>query len=180
LPRSNYVLTDNEGMLLSLVVRAEPITAYKIAKVYDQSPISNFNTSKGKIYPMIQRLRAAGLLRARPIRDDARGTERLETTKKGRKAVRNWIKEIRPTHLLPEDPLRTKLQSFELLSREERIEWLSELKVELAKKLEEVAQYDHGDGGQFHDLVLENALSNIRGRIEWMDEVLNRVRSDKG
>lgn len=173
--RKNHALTDNEGTLLALVAREGPMTAYRVAKVCDESPISNFNTSKGKIYPMIKRLREAGLLRARPARDDARGTERLEATNKGRSAVRNWVKEIRPTHLLPEDPLRTKLQSFDLLSRDERIEWLSDLKIKLTKKLEEVAQFSPVATGQFDELVHENAIRTIHRRMEWMDQVLNRV-----
>ena len=57
--KSQLSLTENEGTLLALVARAEPITAYQIAKVYEESPVSNFNTSKGKIYPMIKRLREA-------------------------------------------------------------------------------------------------------------------------
>ena len=88
------------------MARAEPITAYQIAKVYEDSPVSNFNTSKGKIYPIIKRLREAGLLRATSVPGDARGTETLSTTAKGREAVRSWVKSVRPAHLLPEDPLK--------------------------------------------------------------------------
>jgi len=172
-------LTDNEATLLALVARAQPITAYQIAKVYDSSPISNFNTSPGKIYPIIRRLRSAGLLGARPVSGDARGTEQLETTHEGTEALRAWIKEIRPAHLLPEDPLRTKVQSFDLLSCEERIEWISELKLELLKKLEEVERYGAEVTVPNQELVHENAVSTIRRRMDWLDLVLNRVVRDK-
>jgi DNA-binding PadR family transcriptional regulator len=179
LRESSLFLTDNEGTLLALVARAEPITAYQIAKVYEESPVSNFNTSKGKIYPMIRRLREAGLLRAKSVRGDARGTELLETTKKGRQAIRAWVKSIRPTHLLPEDPLRTKVQSFDLLTREERIEWISELKVELLKKLEDVETYGREVSVPYQDLVHDNAVRSIRNRMDWLDLVLNRVIREK-
>jgi len=175
LRKSQLSLTENEGTLLALVARAEPITAYQIAKVYEESPVSNFNTSKGKIYPMIKRLREAGLLRARSVKGDARGTERLETTSKGRQAVRAWIKDIRPSHLLPEDPLRTKVQSFDLLSREERIEWVSELKVELLKKVEQLEQYGREVTVPYQELVHENAMRSLRSRMDWLDLVLNQV-----
>ena len=175
LRKSILSLTENEGTLLALVARAEPITAYQIAKVYEESPVSNFNTSKGKIYPMIRRLREAGLLRARSVKDDARGTERLETTAKGRQAIRSWIKDIRPAHLLPEDPLRTKVQSFDLLSREERIEWVSELKVELLKKLEQLDQYGREVTVPYQNLVHDNAMRSLRSRMDWLDLVLNQV-----
>jgi DNA-binding PadR family transcriptional regulator len=175
---SNTSLTENEGTLLALVARAGPITAYQIAKVYEESPISNFNTSKGKIYPMIGRLREAGLLRARAVRGDARGTEQLEATKEGRKAIRLWVKEIRPAHLLPEDVLRTKVQSFELLSKDERIEWISELRVQLLQKLEDLERYKEIVSVPFHELVHENAVRSIRNRMDWLDSVLSCVVRD--
>jgi DNA-binding PadR family transcriptional regulator len=173
--RKSLSLTENEGTLLALVARAEPITAYQIAKVYEESPVSNFNTSKGKIYPMIKRLRDGGLLRARSVKGDARGTERLETTAKGRQAIRSWIKDIRPSHLLPEDPLRTKVQSFDLLSRNERIEWVSELKVELLKKVDQLEQYGREVTVPYQDLVHENAMRSLRSRMDWLDLVLNKI-----
>ena len=49
-------LTDHEGTFLALVLRIQPVTAYLVSKIYDGSPVSNFNTSKGKIYPLIRRL----------------------------------------------------------------------------------------------------------------------------
>lgn len=177
---SSLTLTDHEGTLLALVARAEPITAYQIAKVYEESPVSNFNTSKGKIYPMIRRLREAGLLKAKAVRSDARGTELLETTKTGRNAIRAWVKEVRPTHLLPEDPLRTKLQSLDLLTRDEKIEWIAELKLQLLRKLEAVEQYGREVSVPYQDLVHDNAVKSIRSRMDWLDLLLNRVIREKG
>lgn len=161
--------------MLAFVARGEPLTAYQIAKAYAESPVSNFNTSTGKIYPMIRRLVDAGYLRARPVKGDARGTEQLSTTKKGTNAIRSWLKEIRPAHLLPEDALRTKLQSFDLLTREERIQWISAMKIELLAKLERVEQYGAEVWVPFQDLVHENAVRSIRNRMDWLDLVLSRV-----
>lgn len=173
--QSRASLTDNEGTLLALVARAEPITAYQISKIYEASPVSNFNTSTGKIYPIIKRLRAAGLLEASAVEGDARGTEQLSTTSSGKEALRSWIMEIRPVHLLPEDPLRTKVQSFEMLSREERIAWISRMKMELLEKLERVEQYGREKWVPYQDLVHENAVRTLRSRMDWLDLVLSRV-----
>ena len=63
----SYDLTDHEGTFLSLVLRIQPVTAYQVIKVYEESPVSNFNTSKGKIYPLDPPAR-----RARPARQDGR------------------------------------------------------------------------------------------------------------
>lgn len=168
-------LTDNEGTLLGLVVRAGPLTAYQIARVYERSPVSNFNTSKGKLYPLIRRLRERGLLAAESVEGDARGTEKVRATAAGKEAVRRWAREIRPTHLLPEDPLRTKLQSFDLLSRDERIAWCVAAKAMLKEKLDEVEGYGETVEVPFRDLVHENAVSTLRGRMDWLDRVLQQL-----
>jgi DNA-binding PadR family transcriptional regulator len=168
-------LTDNEGTLLALVLRQQPITAYQIAKIYEQSPVSNFNTSKGKIYPLIRRLRDRGLLAAQPVKGDARGTERLICTGKGRDVVRAWAKQVRPTHLLLEDPLRTKVQSFELFSRDEQIQWVVEAKALLSEKLRQVEDYGREVDVPYKDIVHDNAVSSLRARLDWLDRVLHRV-----
>ena len=176
---SEINLTDNEGTLLALVARAEPITAHQIAKVYEESPVSNFSTSKGTIYPIVRRLRAAGLLKARKVSGDGRGTEQLETTRKGQKAIRKWVMEIRPAHLIPEDMLRTKVQSFDLLTRDERIEWISEVKVRLLERLDELEEYGKEVTVPFKDFVHDNAVRSVRGRMDWLDKLLNHVVRDK-
>src|ERR1044071_4319465 len=84
----NHLLTDHEGTFLALVLRIQPTTAYQVAKVYEASPVSNFNTSKGKIYPLIRRLTEHGLLARSEVEGDGRGTEMLRCTKAGEKAVR--------------------------------------------------------------------------------------------
>ena len=168
-------LTDNEGTLLALVLRQQPITAYQIAKIYEESPVSNFNTSKGKIYPLIRRLRDRGLLAAQAVKGDARGTERLVCTDEGREVIRSWARQVRPTHLLLEDPLRTKIQSFDLFTREEQIEWVVDAKALLMDKLRQVEDYGREVEVPFKDIVHDNAVSSLRARLDWLDRVLHRI-----
>jgi DNA-binding PadR family transcriptional regulator len=174
-----HPLSDNEATLLSLLIRAGPMTAYQIAKVYEDSPVSNFSTSKGKIYPLIRRLGEKGLIKAEKVPGDARGTERLESTQPGRRAVRDWVKEVRPGHLLLEDPLRTKVQAFDLLSRDERIEWIVEMKSQLLGKLEQVEEYGRHVEVPFQDFVHENAVRSLRSRMDWLETVLHKLVKER-
>ena len=164
-------LTDDEGTFLALLIRVEPATAYQLSKVYEESPVSNFGVSKGKIYPLIKRLKQKQLLRAERV-EDLRGTEKLAVTTLGREAVRCWVFDIRPNHLLLEDPLRTKVQSFELLSFEEQLEWIGAAEAALHDKLAQVRDYAETVTVPYKKQVLDNAVTAIRGRISW----LNRVR----
>ena len=165
-------LTDHEGTFLSLVLRIQPVTAYQVTRIYEQSPVSNFNTSKGKIYPLIHRLERRGLLVKTPVPGDRRGTEELHCTETGREAVRQWVKEIRPSHLLLEDPLRTKVQAFDLLSRDEQLEWILNAKAELRGKFDALEAYGADVEVPFKDQVHENAASSLRARMDWLDRML--------
>ena len=170
LPSSVSRLTQDEGTFLSLLVRVQPATAYQLSKIYAESPVSNFGTSKGKIYPMIRRLKERGLVSARAV-DDARNSEVLLCTARGRAAVRSWLKDIRPNHLLPEDPLRTMLQSFDLLSKDEQAEWLALVRSGLEAKLSELGEYGASVHVPYKELVHDNAVTAIKSRLAWLERV---------
>jgi DNA-binding PadR family transcriptional regulator len=164
-------LTDDEGTFLSLLVRLEPATAYQLSKVYADSPVSNFGTSKGKIYPLIRRLKERGLVESSLVEDDGRGSEQLSATSRGRDAVRRWVMDIRSSHLLLEDPLRTKVQSFGLLTRGEQLAWIAEARTALRAKLAEVESYGAEVSVPYRDLVHDNAVASLRVRLEWLDRL---------
>ena len=165
-------LSDHEGTFLALVLRLQPVTAYQVSRIYEDSPVSNFNTSKGKIYPMIRRLTERHLLSRTPVPGDARGTEQLSCTKPGEEAVRRWVREIRSTHLLLEDPLRTKVQSFDLLSPAERTVWILRAREALAAELERLEAYGEEVSVPFQEFVHDNAVRSLRARMAWLDRML--------
>lgn len=175
---STVRLTDNEGTLLALVRRAQPITAYEIARVYDASPVSNFNTSKGKIYPLVKRLKQLGLLTGAAVEGDRRGTERLSSTPAGDEALRGWLLDRRGPHILLEDPLRTQVQSFDLLTRHERLDWIASARAALEDKLAELAAYADTVDVPYHELVHDNAVSSVTARLAWLDRVRQRVERE--
>ena len=96
---SNRRLSDHEGALLDLVRRTEPVTAYRIVKIFDLSPVAAFNTSLGQVYPTIKRLAKAGLVEGVAVEDDARGTAKWRCTDKGVAALREWVLDIKSSHV---------------------------------------------------------------------------------
>jgi DNA-binding PadR family transcriptional regulator len=168
-------LTDSEGTLLTLLVKAQPATAYQLSRIYERSPVSNFNTSKGKIYPLIKRLVQRGLIEAARQPGVAKKVELLSCTEAGVEAARNWVKSSRDSHLLLEDPLRTKVQSFDLLSFEERVEWIVEHRNKLRDKLRQVEEYGERVDVPFKDLVHEHAVESLLLRLDWLDRLMTHV-----
>lgn len=168
-------LTDNEGSLLALVLRKQPITAYQIMKIHEQSPVTSFNTSKGGLYPAITRLRRRGYMIGTPVEGDGRGAEKLSCTPAGEVAAKQWLKDLRDTHFVPVDPLRTRVLSFELLTRDEQIEWIVDAKAQMAAKLAEIERYDAVAAAPFQDLIRENATSALQSRMQWLDKLMRVV-----
>jgi DNA-binding PadR family transcriptional regulator len=164
------VLTDHEGTFLSLVLRIGPTTAYQVSKIYADSPVSNFNTSKGKIYPLIKRLAERGMLERLQREAGERG-ELLRCTAAGKAALREWVREVRASHLLLEDPLRTKVQSFDLLSGKEQIEWVRETKAAMEAHLGRLQDYEQKVTVPYHTMVHANAVRSMRARIDWLEQM---------
>ena len=165
-------LSDHEGTFLSLVLRLQPTTAYQVAKVYEQSPVTNYKTHKGKMYAIIDRLVARGWLEKRPVKHDRRGTEQLYCTDAGRDAVREWVIAIHPDHLLPDDPFRTKVQSFGLLTHEEQVRWAVDARERLREKLVELEAYGREVDVPFKEFVHDNAVRSLRMRMDWLEGLI--------
>lgn len=168
-------LTDNEGALLSLVLRRQPITAYQIGKIFGASPVHTFNTSKGKLYPMVHRLKERGLIAAEEVAGDQRGTERFMITEIGREVLRKWVLSLQPEHELLHDPLRKKVQAFDLLSRDEQLQWLEDARQRLERKLGEVERWLPEVEGPFGEIIRDNARTALLGRIAWLAEARSRI-----
>lgn len=172
-------LTDNEGSLLGLIGRTAPVTAYQLMKMYERSPVSSFNSSTGALYPIINRLKARGFIRAASVKGDGRGTAELSLTEHGLEAVRAWVKQIRPSHVLIEDPLRTKIMSLHHLSPAEQAQWVEDAKKLLGAKLDEVDSYAREVSVPFQEIVKEAVVASLTGRLAWLDKLKRRVRKKK-
>ena len=177
---SSEPLTDNEGSLLGVVMRRQPVTTYQLLKIYEASPVTSFNQSKGGLYKTVRRLRSRGLLASEALDDDGRNTEILSCTNAGREMLRDWVKALRPAHTLTYDPLRTRLLSLDLLDREEQIEWIVDAKTLLEAKLAEVDAYDATVSVPFQDIVHLSSIQSLRGKIFWLDRLLIAVVKHEG
>lgn len=172
-------LTDNEGSLLGLVARTEPVTAYQLMKIYERSPQGNFNASSGGIYPLIKRLKQRGLLVVKQVKGDKRGTRQIMCSSLGHEAIRNWVQNIRSAHTLLEDPLRTKIMSFEHLTKTEQLAWVSNVRKQLTDKIADVVEYGASVSVPFQPLVHANAMSSLEWRLRWLDDVEKEIKKQK-
>lgn len=174
-PPGKAGLTDTEGSLLALVLRRQPVTAYQLLRIYEQSPVSSFNESKGSIYPLIRRLKGRGLMAAQPVAGDGRGTEMLHITTAGEDAVRDWVTQIRPVDIIPDDALRTKAISLELLEPDARFAWIGTARARTKAKIAEIEAHMIGLDTPFQETIAASALGALHARLDWLDRLAEVV-----
>lgn len=159
-------------MLLALVFREQPITAYQLFKIFEESPVSSINTSKGQIYPAIRRLKERKLVQARKVSGDGRGTEELSLTAAGLEAVKGWVMRLDDSHLVLDDPLRTRVISFDVLTKEEKLEWIATAKELVWKRRQLLDQYDQSVEMPYQEFAYKSVAESLRLKMEWLDQLL--------
>lgn len=124
-------LTSNEGAILSAILRLQPVTAYGATKYLRELTGDSFNTSKGKVYPLIRRLIGRTLIDEEPSSADRKSRSRLRCTARGREAVLDWLRRGAADGVALHDPLLIKAASLEILSREEQLSWVRDARLRL-------------------------------------------------
>jgi len=76
------------GYALLGLIQQEPRSGYALRKVFETTPIGNYSSSPGSIYPALDRLRKARLIEARGSR---RGKGDIHITKRGSEALLAWL-----------------------------------------------------------------------------------------
>lgn len=81
------------GYALLGVLNEAPMSGYGIRKIFTDTPMGGFSNSPGAIYPALERLEKAGLIRGRV--EDSSGLRRrkiFQLTEPGTKAFKEWLK----------------------------------------------------------------------------------------
>lgn len=165
-------LTDPEAFVLAQISRAQPVTAYELRKTFSDSPIAGLSSSTGTIYPIVRRLTERGLVQAAAVEGDGRRTERLSCTPEGRKVVREWLRSVKDSSLLVDDPLRTRILYLDMLSRPEQLKWLQSTRQALTARMVEVDEYAAAHAGFYEDFAHENARLALTTRIQWIERII--------
>lgn len=169
--KTDQRLTEIEGRVLALIARLGSPTAYAVYAVIDDTPTSVLKTSKGTIYPLVDRLKERGFLAATPLTDDRRGGETLQVTKAGMDAIRAWLVDIREEHVLVYDPLRARVPALQFLTPEERLEWVASAKLLNQQKADDVEGYRPEDAESFEAIAHLAAASVLGAQSKWLDRL---------
>lgn len=170
-------VSEHEGMLLSVALRQQPVTAYQLVKAFEVSPVTSINASKGQVYPAVRRLKARGFLKARKLAGDGRNSEELEVTSAGKKAVKAWVQKLEDALVVVDDPLRTRMLALELLSDAERLEWTIRAKSLVKERRRLLDHYNKSVTVPYQEIAYRSVVETLRVKMDWLDDLLYAVTS---
>jgi DNA-binding PadR family transcriptional regulator len=165
-----------EHVILGLVAKFGPLTAYAVRRHFATSPTPAFSSGAGTIYPAIARLVRARLLRARA---DARGAQTralLTITAAGRRRHQAWLFDPAGDFLRPSpDPLRTRIYFLGLLPAREQRAFLARALRTLEAQVSELeryaASYPPEGATLYSNLASEGITELARARLRWLKSV---------
>jgi len=83
-------MTPLSYALLGLV-RMQPRSGYALRKVFETTPLGDYSSSPGSIYPALKSLEKAGMVRTRDAHD-VRGKGLYHLTAAGEDALHKWLR----------------------------------------------------------------------------------------
>ena len=157
-------LTELEGVALGVIARAPGCTAYFVRREFQRSPSAEWSGSAGAIYPAIERLTRAGLIRARPLQ---RGVG-LDLTAAGRRAFMAWLTDAARAAGPGIDPFRVRSGHLLSLPARARAAAIKALRAAIGAQI--ALTRDFLDGSEAPErealgLVLELQLA----RLAWLE-----------
>lgn len=168
-------LSELEGAVLGLIDKEGPLTAYAVRSHFQKSRSSHFSGSAGAIYPLINRLLAAGLLTARERARGKRASRVHGLTGDGKRALRSWLTPLDDAMAAVEfDPIRTRVHFLAALSPAKRTGFLidaaDKLKKEIAATEALVGELDE-EQDPWSAWGARGALAVLRARLEWIESI---------
>jgi len=100
-------LTELEGAAMTVLRQLGACTPYQVRKAFKDSPSAEWSGSAGAVYPALRRLKAAGLLVAKPVKD-ARRSVLYSLSTAGADALDAWLTDVARAAGIGIDPFRTR------------------------------------------------------------------------
>ncbi len=178
-----------EHAMLGLVAEMPGITGYDIAKVFALSMQHYWHAHQGQIYPTLDRMERAGLIRSREIIQRGRPNKRVFTiAPAGARTLVEWLEspidELRMKHSqlmrtrflghLSADRARQKLE-------EQRSGWERNLKVFRAIERDLFQGRDYSDvNDMFAYFTLRYGIEWMEQNIRWCDWAISELERKRG
>ncbi len=156
-----------------------PRTGYALLKHFEQSLAYAWPASHSQIYPELARLLEDGLIEQTAA--GPRGSKTYALTDAGLEEIRRWLRETEPDRRIRRDAtLRTFF--LWLLEPDEAEAQVQRERAYWAQALEEFERIQGEPTGSNRKartfrIALEGGISTVRAQLDWLDDVLEEIRS---
>ena len=177
--KSRKTMTELELCVLGSIWLRGPCSAYVLRREFAESSSSYWSSSAGSIYPVIERLKRAGLVTLAADPADRRGTRAVAATEKGRRALVAWFADLPGwTGKATLDPIRTRLNFIAVLkSRSDQRRFVERAqentRAEIASLRSSLGALGQDAGAE--RLTTLGALYELEGRMKWLKAVRNAL-----
>lgn len=176
-------LSELEHVVLGIVWRDGPCTAYAIRREFANSPSSHWGGSAGSIYPLVERLVEAGMLRAQAGGTEKRPAQLYRVSRSGKATLRAWLTPPLPDEAVTAefDPVRTRLFFLGALLPEQRHLLLNDAETRLHHWTDTARQHRRElerKGDVFGALAARGVERVARAKLAWVREVREAIAAN--
>ncbi|HSC32694.1 MAG TPA: PadR family transcriptional regulator [Gemmatimonadaceae bacterium] len=172
-------LTELESCTLGVIRQCQPCSTYRVRSEFARSTTTAWSASAGAIYPVIERLVRAGYVRIRRRSTDSRGRRDLALTRRGARAVQDWIMQLEPSiaRSTP-DPIRSRVCFLDQLASDgDRQEFLTLAEQLTGLMISDLRAQERstGDMTEIDRLVVIGSRLQLEARLAWLGIVRRRL-----
>ena len=173
------------GYALLGLLHEAPFSGYGIRKMFANSPMGSFSDSPGAIYPALQRLEKAGLIRGR-VEDgsDLRRKKTFRLTEPGMAALKQWLKQpvTREDVIRSIDELMLRFSFMDNgLGEAATVRFLKSFRKELVNYIPSLREYLNSNRAKMPRsgiLALESGMRSYEALIEWCDHAIKTYENN--
>ena len=148
-----------------------PCTAYAVIREFAESRSAFYRSGAGSIYPLLSRLRGAGLVQAAPGSGERETLYTLSAS--GVEKLREWFRvdAVDPDFTCAADPIRSRAYFLAVLDPAERLRFVTDslrgLRALLSQCESDVDAYRVA-GDEFSAMAMEGSVEETKARIRWL------------
>jgi PadR family transcriptional regulator AphA len=174
-------LSAAEYAILGLLASADELSGYDLNRIASQSTSIILAPTKSRIYTLLPRLLADGLVAQRQVTQATRPDKTLfRLTEAGRRTLRGWLNDTAEVSSRSELVLKVFLGAHaDVQALVEQLEMHRQSTLEVIELLERVDERQRRSTSEVHyfeNLTLQLGLASNRAALAWTEQTIARLR----